>query len=384
MIFTHLKQFVFSLCILSLVLGGSGFAAQKRLNSPTTPINAPAKPVVETLCGGKVADPFRYMENFHDPAVMAWVKSQSGYARSILDGIPGRKELLNKMREFDGRRSVTAYNLRITDNDRYFYLKRTPADETGKLYVRDGFHGAETLLFDPADYDEDRDKHYVIGTVAPNDDGSKLAFSVFSNGSEDAVLLIMDVNGKTFYSEKIDRCHFAGPSWLPDGNAFLYNRLSPTAPGLNPQHDSATWLHKVGTDPSTDRMIFAKTLNPEAGMRPEDIPRVVVHKESGNLFGFVSNVDRRLTVYYAPVGELEKKKIAWKKLFVPADDVHDFELTDRDIYLLTPKNAPGYKLLKVSLSNPDLKRAETVVPDFHGATLSGFVLAGTGSVWCNT
>jgi prolyl oligopeptidase len=341
-------------------------------------MKAPAKPVVETVCSKKTIDPFRYMENFHDPAVMAWARSQSAYARSVLDSIPGRKGLLNKMQEFDGRRSVTAYNLQITDNDRYFYLKRTPADETGKLYVRDGFHGAETLLFDPADFDKNKDKHYVIGTVAPNDDGSKLAFSVFSNGSEDAVLLIMDVDRKTLYPEKIDRCRFAGPSWLPDGSAFLYNRLRPAAPGLNPQHDSSAWLHKVGTDPATDRMIFSRALNPEVAIRPEDIPRVAMHKESGTLFAFVSSVDPRLTAYYAPAGELQKKKITWKKLFVPADDVHDFQLTDKDIYLLTPKEAPGCKLLKVALANPDMQQAETVVPGFPGTTLSGFVLTKNG------
>ncbi len=72
-------------------------------------------------------------------------------------------------------------------------------------------------------------------------------------------------------------------------------------------------------------------------MKPEDIPRVGVDKESGYLFAFISNVDRRLIAYYAPLGEMKKERIAWKKLFTPEDDVHDFELTNRDIYFLTPK-----------------------------------------------
>ena len=374
---TFLKQII-SLCFLSWVLCTPGTAAQNQQNLPDAPLKAPAKPVVETVCGEQVTDPFRYMENFHDPAVMSWVRSQSDYARSVLDAIPGRQGLLDKMQEFDGRRSVTAYNLRITDNDRYFYLKRTPADETGKLYVRDGFDGAETLLFDPADFDKEQGRHYVIGTVAPNDDGSTVVFSVFANGSEDAVLLIMDVEGRTFYPEKIDRSRFAGPSWLPDGKAFLYTRLRPAAPGVNPQYDSSAWLHRVGTDPATDRMIFSRTLNPQLGIRPEDIPQVVMHKESGHLFGFVSNVDSRLTAYYAAAGDLQKQQIAWKKLFMPADDVHDFELTDKDIYFLTAKDAPGFRLLKVSLANPDLTQAETVVPGVPGATLSGFALTKDG------
>ncbi len=375
---TILKQIAFLLGLLSLIMCGPGFAAQKRHSSQGTPAAVPVRPVVEKVCGKKVIDPYRYMENFEDSEVMAWVRAQSDYARSVLDGIAGRKELLDKMREFDGRRSVRAYNLRITENDRYFYLKRTPADETGKLFVRDSFHGAETLLFDPADYGKNKDKHYVIGTIAPNDDGSRLALSVFPNGSEDAVLLIMDVDKKTFYPEKIDRSRFAGPSWLPDGKAFLYNRLRPAVAGRNPQYDSAAWLHKVGTEPSKDRMVFSRTLNPEVDMRPEDIPRVGIDKDSGYLFAFISNVDRRLNAYYAPMAELKKKGIAWEKLFVPEDDVHDFELTDKDIYLLTSKDAPGYKILKMSLKKPDLKRAETVVSPLPGTTLSGYVLTRDG------
>ena len=363
------------LCLMSWVLCAPSLAAQIQDHMPTP---FPAHPVEETVCGERVIDPFRALENFYDPAVMAWAGSQSQHARSVLDSIPGRKELLDKMQEFDARRSVTAYNLRITDNDRYFYLKQTPTDETGKLYVRDGFHGVESLLFDPADFDKADDRHYVIGTIAPNDDGSKLALTVFSNGSEDAVLLIMNVDGKTFYPEKIDRCRFAGPSWLPNGRAFLYNRLRPAAPGQNPQHDSAARLHEVGTDPASDRIIFSRAHSPHVAMNPEDIPRVIMHKESATLFAFVSSVDRRLTVYHAPYSELQKEEIDWKKLFVPADDVHDFEVSDQDIYLLTPKTAPGYQLLKVPLSNPDPAQAEIIVPGVPGATLSGFALTKDG------
>lgn len=370
---------LFSLLLaLSLAFSGTAIAANHRNDSRNSPSPAPVKPVEEFVCGKKVVDRYRYMENTGDPEVMAWFKEQSEYSRSVLNRIPGRKELINKMQEFDSRKPVRAYNLHITDNDRYFYLKRTPSDETGKLYFRDGFHGNETLLFDPSGYAKNNGDYYTVGTIAPSDDGSKIAFSIFPNGSENAVLLIMDVNKKTFFPEKIDRCRFASPSWLPDNSAFLYNRLHPAVPGANPQHDSATRLHYPGTDPSADKVIFSRTLNPELAIRPEDIPRVAIHKESGRLFGFVSSVDRRLTVYYAPASEHKKKKITWEKLFEPKDEIHDFELTDKDIYILTPKNAPGFRLLKTPLQNPDPAHAEVVVPEFPGKTLSGFVLTKDG------
>ncbi len=370
-----------SLLALSIlfVMPGTASALDRSGTLSDAPSPAAATSFRETLCDTTIADPYRYMEKLRDPEVLKWMKSQSAFARKVLTGIPGRKELFRKMQEFDGRKSAKIYNLAITDNNRYFYLKQTPGDETGKLYCRDGFKGKETLLFDPATYSGDRKGSYVVGTVSPSDDGSRVAFTVYPNGSENATLLIMETGTVQLYPETISRCRFASPSWTADGSSFLYNRLeAPSKAENSPQYASRTWLHKPGTDPSTDREIFSSTLNAELGINPDDIPEVNYDRESGSLFAFVSNVDRRLTVYYAPVTELEKEKIAWKRLFRPEDEIHDFAVTEKDLYLYTPKNAPGFRLLKTSLQKPDLKGAEVVVPEFRGAKLSGFVLSRSG------
>ena len=38
---------------------------------------APVQTVVDTYFGQKVEDPYRYMENQKDPAVVAWMKAQA-------------------------------------------------------------------------------------------------------------------------------------------------------------------------------------------------------------------------------------------------------------------------------------------------------------------
>ena len=237
-----------SLSIL-FVLPGTASALDRSGSLSNPPSPALATSFQETLCDTTLADPYRYMEKPRAPEVLKWMKEQSAFARKVLDGIPGRKELLKKMQEFDGRKSAKIYNLAITDNDRYFYLKQTPGDETGKLCCRDGYNGKETLLFDPGVYSGDRKGSYVIGTIAPSDDGSKVAFTVYPNGSENASLLIMETGTVRLYPETISRCRFASPSWTPDGSAFLYNRLeAPSKKENSPQYASKTWLHKAGTD----------------------------------------------------------------------------------------------------------------------------------------
>ena len=341
-------------------------------------LKAPVKIVEETYCGKRIADPYRYMENLKDPLVQQWLRAQAEHARSVIEKIPGRSSLIEKMQDFDSRKSSKVYNLVITDTDRYFYLKRTPSEETGRLYYRDGYTGDETLLFDPSGMANNSGK-YVISNISPTDDGSKVAVSVAADGSEDDIVLIMDVETRTLYPEKIDRCRFASPSWLPDGSAFLYNRLQKSEKhAIDIQKNSKVYLHTVGSAPSADREIFSSATNPELNIRPEDIPFVHYDKDSKHLYAFVQNVDRRLTVYYAPVSELARQKIAWKPLLKTEDNIHDFAVTEKDLYLYTPEKAPNFKVLKTSLLQPDISNAETIIPEAPDAVLTSFSLTSNG------
>ncbi|HHE32926.1 MAG TPA: S9 family peptidase [Chlorobaculum parvum] len=342
-------------------------------------MDAPSSNVIETVCGERITDPYRPLENLKNPKVQAWYKREADYARSVLDAIPGRSELIAKMVEFDKRRPEKIYNLSITDNDRYFYLKQTPADEVGKLFSRKGYKGKERLLFDPASYKDDSDGTFVISRVSPNIDGSKVVIGVSANGSEDAILFVMDVKNGQIWPERIDRCRFASPSWLPCGKAFYYTRMNSNDPlDKDRQKDSRVYLHLVGTDPSTDPEIFSRTHDPELKIKAEDIPYVSYDRKSRKLYAFVSSVDPRITAWYADDDAIGKASIPWKQLLRPEDEVYDFAATKHDLYLFTPKNAPRFKVLKTSLDHPDLATAETVIGEPVEGTLTALALTDDG------
>jgi prolyl oligopeptidase len=319
------------------------------------------------------------MENLQDSSVQKWIKAQADYSRSILNSIHGRQALIEKMKDFDGRKSSRINYVIITDNNRYFYLKTTPKDETGKLYYRDGYEGKETLLYDPETYSSDTTKKFVISSISASIDGSKVAFKLAPNGSENSEILTMDVENQKIYSERIDRCWFAMPSWLPDGSSFLYNRLqSGDVHQKDRELDSKTYLHMIGTDPTIDKEIFSRVIYPELGINPVDIPAVFYNKDCNYLFGYLYTVDSRLNVYYAPYSELTKEKIAWKHLFKLEDEVYDFQTTDKEMYIYTPKDAPNFKILKTSVMNPDLSTAEVVVPEDPHRTITSYGITSDG------
>lgn len=340
---------------------------------------APVKPVVDDYFGTKITDQYRYMEDLKDTSVQRWFKQQADYSRGILNSIPGRQALIDKMKEFDGRKSSRIFYVQITDNDRYFYLKQTPADETGKLYFRDGFNGKESLLFDPLTYSTDTTKKYTISTISPSYDGSKVAFDVAPNGSESSEMLTMDMKTLKLFPEKIDRCWVSSASWLPDDGGFLYNRLqSSDVHQIDRLKNSKSFLHRLGTDPSTDKEIFSGVKYPELGIKPEQFPLVIYDKDSKYIFGYLATVDNRLNVFYAPYSELTKDRINWKRLFKPEDDVYNFSTTENEIYFYTPKGAANFKILKTSLLNPDLSKAELVVPEDTQRKLNYFSLNKDG------
>ena len=66
-----------------------------------TPIKAPSTarhPVTDAYSGATVTDEYRWLENAADPAVTRWVEEQNRYSRSILDAVPNRSAIEQRIR----------------------------------------------------------------------------------------------------------------------------------------------------------------------------------------------------------------------------------------------------------------------------------------------
>jgi prolyl oligopeptidase len=340
---------------------------------------AEVKPVVDEYFGKKISDPYRYMEDLQNPEVRLWIEVQSKYSRSVLNSIPGHQSIIDKMWEFDKRTLSSISQLKITDNDRYFYLKTISTDKTGKLYFRDGYQGLENLLYDPQTFTPDTTSNYLITNITPSDDGARIFFILYPvDGSGGNVFITMDVESKNIL-EKFNRSWMSIASWLPDGNSYLITLPNEAFKDKKDYYkDSKIFLHYVGTDPTMDREIFSRTKCPELGINPEDIPNAISDNNCHYIFCFLLSSDRRKKVFYAPTTEISKEKIKWKNLFIREDEVYHFITTEDELYVFTPKDAPNFKILKTPLNNPDLVNAEVVVPEDPQAIITSYRLTDEG------
>ena len=80
---------------LLLILTSVSLAAQVQL--PKTPV----REVTDEYFGTKVVDPYRWLEKIDDPEVAAWMKAQNDFTRSTLARIPGRDQLVERVKALD-------------------------------------------------------------------------------------------------------------------------------------------------------------------------------------------------------------------------------------------------------------------------------------------
>ncbi len=345
---------------------------------PEPPPQAPVEEVTDTYWGIDVVDPYRYMEDLENETVVEWMRSQADYTRMILDGISGRQGLIDKMVDFDSRVSDRISSLQVVDTDRHFYLKLKPDEEVGKLHFRDGYEGAETLLFDPTQYRAEEELNFVITGFAPTTDGSRVAMTVAPNGSESAYTLTLDVESGELYPEEIDRSWFA-PSWNEDGSGFFYTRTnSMDVHDPNRTIGTTAYFHTVGTDPAQDTPILSAEMYPELGMAPEEIPVVMYDPDVDYIYGVAASVDQRLALSMAPASELANERIAWRRVFDREDEVLNFAATPSQAYVYTSKDAPNYKLLATSFPEMDLDGAGVFIPEDPNWKLQSFTLTSDG------
>ena len=341
----------------SLLLFGTSICAQD------SPPKAAIHEVTDTYFGMKIVDPYRWMEDAKSPETAAWMRGQADYTRAYLDRLPMRAQLLKRFEE------LSETGVRVSGVQRagnfYFYYRVAPGENDRRLYVREGFKGAERLLVDPEKLSSPG-KRYSIDSYNPSFDGKYVSYTVSIGGSENGEMRVIETATGRDLGERIDRCRFGAGAWLPDNRSFLYNRLQKLAEGAPPTElyqKSRVYLHILGSNPDNDRAVFGYEVNPNIKMEPAPLPFVGVPLGSKYAFALVnSGVSPNSEYYFAPLDKLRETPIPWRRVAALEDEVAGFDLHGDDVYFTTYKNTPRFKVIRVNLAQPDLARAGTVFP----------------------
>ncbi len=339
---------------------------------------AAVKPVTDTYHGITVVDPYRWLEDWNDPAVKAWSEAQNVQARSILDLLPHVADIRNRVAEILSAQSIAYGDLHFAGGQ-LFAIKRQPPKQQPFLVVM-----ASPLQPDAARVLVDPNAMNAKGTTAidwyvPSHDGKLVAVSLSEGGSESGDVHVFDVTTGQEVFEVIPRAQNGtgggALAWLPDGKSFFYTRYprGTERPAADRDFYMQVYHHVLGTSTEQDRY--------EIGQDFPKIGEVVIEtSRSGVALVSMQKGDGGEFQHYA-----RSLDGHWHQLSHYEDRVVQAALAPSAangktaVYLVSLKNAPRGKLLKLTLDSRTGRGAEptpsqVVLPEGKDTLVANFSL----------
>ncbi|ESQ79603.1 prolyl oligopeptidase family serine peptidase [Asticcacaulis sp. YBE204] len=333
-------------------------AATPALKQPVARIDT----VVDTRFGITLPDPYRWMETTtKDKEWEPFMKGQAAYSRAWFDALPGRADLAKRVAALSGD---TAAALTVQPvGDKLFFERRPAGANNNKIYVRDG--GKDILLIDPETMKGATGAHISIDYWSPSPDGKYLAYGSSEAGSENSTIRVLEVATLKVLPDALDRAQYGSPSWLPDSSGFFFmrGRADAVLGAADYYADRISYLHKLGSEAKTDKLIFSRTAVPGITDSAYEFPFVMVTPGSDiALLGLFEGVRHEMHLLAAPLKDAIAGTAKWQLVCKPEDGVTYAALRGNDLYLLLEKDTPLGRVLKLDARKPDLKAAVEVVP----------------------
>lgn len=362
-------------------LGAAAAAARAAMKVPRPPV-ARVEPVTETFFGQSVTDPYRWMENPKDKDWEPFMRGQDAHARATLAAIPGRDALAQRISSLSAGTAI-AYGVQRAgqgSTERVFYQVRPAGADGFQLAVRAGLGAPERILIDPTAMKDAQGRHVSLDWWVPSPDGRHVVYGLSAAGSEDSVLHVMEVDSLRVLPERVAGTQYAGPSWLPDSSGFFYARVAdPAARGSVEYYKrSPVWLHRLGTDAKDDVLQVVHGRDPALPLTETEFPSIQCSPVSTwAVLVMYGGVRRENPLFVAPLADVVAGRAKWRPVCAIADEVTGFAFDATDLYLLTTRDSPNGRVLRLPLDGGTYATATPVVPE-GPRVIEGFALARDG------
>lgn len=317
---------------------------------------APRDSVTDTYFGTTVADPYRWLENIDSAQTRAWVQAEASLTQSYFAQIPQRDVIAARLKSaVNYERFTTPYH----QKNHYFYTYNAGLQNQSVLYTMNGPHGTPRVLIDPNKLSSDGT--VALGPSAVTYDGTLIAYSTQSAGSDWQTWHVRNVATGKDLPDTLQWSKFSGATWLKDGSGFYYDRYD--APTAGETYKAAlygqkVYFHKLGSPQSADRLVYQDPANKDYFFSvtvTEDGRYAVLTQSGGRSYNTRVYFEdlRSKQPHFMPL--LTKYDAQWN--FVDSDGTRFFFDTDKD--------APNHRIAVVDVRNPSA--VHTLIPQWSSA-----------------
>lgn len=293
--------------------------------------------------------------------VSEWTDQQNDYTRQTLDSIAVRQELERVITPLLQVGAVTAPMVR---SGRWFFSRRVGSQSQPVFFWRQGAHGADRVLLDPASMDPTG--LTTVEWISPSHDGRLLAYGTYRAGDENTRLQIISVDSQTEIEPAITG-KVEAPDWLPDGTGFVYRNLSDAG---NP-YSGQVRFHRLGTAAADDPLLFAqKTPDEDAVLATTWGPHAALSEDGRWLWlGYwrdTQSIDAWIADFdvFLRTGQLTLREVSLGAVGGISGHVAGGQLL-----LQTTKGAPNGRVVTAPLASPGPEGWRDLIPERPDAVI---------------
>jgi len=313
---------------------------------------AEKRPHVHSLHGNRRLDPYFWMRDRNDPAVMAYLNAENEYTQAMMKPTEGVQKALYD--EMLARIQETDLSVPFRKNQ-YWYYYRT---EEGKAYPihcrkRDSLDAPEEVLLDQNALAEGHD-YFDLGIFQVSPDHRILAYAVDTTGAERFTLYFLDLETRQLYPETVADVYYSF-AWGNDNRTVFYTQVDEA------NRPYKLLRHTLDTSTEQDELVFHE---------PDDSYFLSIGKTRSQAY-LLMHLGSKVTseVHYLDANEPTGKF----QVIQPRTQGIEYSVehhSDR-FYILTNEDAINFKLMKTPVSAPSPDHWETVLEHREAVLLEG-------------
>ncbi len=350
-----------------LLVGAAFAGSDVKAPAPPEVPKAEKRPLEETLHGVKIVDNYRWLEDGTSHDTQKWVAEEMAYTNAVLDPLPGRDAIHQRLTELLSIGSLTAPQI---GGKYYFYTRREGMQNQPVLYVREGGAEAKSNAKDRVLLDVNQlaaDGTIALDWYQPSENGKYLAYGTSPSGSEMSTLHIIETKTGNQLPDTIERTRACSIAWMPDNSGFYYTRYPKKGdvPDGQEMYNRHIFYHDLGTDPETDLKIFGE------GRDPEDWPSVSLDNDGRLLLITVEQGWTKTELFLMDL----KKRTPPTRITTGKNFLYSGSIYNGRVYIVTNEDAPRYRVFVTEAGDYERDNWKEIIPQTD-AVLQGAAVWG--------